>query len=109
MAEDWRCHVCGTAVSWGTVVCPLCGSALDWEEADEEEPPDVLGPPGSDGGIAEYRARRARRYAIGMIVVGLLLAVVGAISGFTLWYLLALGALLAVAGVYGLMAHPAER
>ncbi len=96
-------------MQWGTPVCALCSSALHWEEAGDEDSVAGVMPPGGSDELAQYRRRRARRYAIGVIVIGLLLTTVGAASGFTRWYLLALGMLLSVGGVYGLMAQTARR
>ena len=75
---DWNCHVCGTEVSWGTPVCPLCGSALEWQEVDEDEPDAYLyTPTWGDGRRPHGRRRRGRAYQVGAIVFGVLLLSLG--------------------------------
>jgi hypothetical protein len=101
MPADWTCHLCGTPVSWGTDVCPLCGSALTWEEEDDEQPLAHLMPPTWDDAPVARRKRRVRRYAIGAVVVGL-----GFTPALNMWGLLFLGALSIGVGVYALVTLP---
>jgi hypothetical protein len=104
VAEDWVCHVCQTPVSWGTAVCPLCGSALSWEEEDEEEPLAALMPPTWEDDYGTARQRRVRWYTLTAIGAGLLMGTFGVATG-ALWWLF-VGVLFVAAGVYGLVALP---
>ena len=106
MTSDWTCHVCGTEVSWGTVVCPLCGSALEWEEVDEDDPDAVFMPPRWDEDDDVPRRRWTHRYAIAAIAAGLIITAISVASGSVVWGLLIPGMLLVAAGVYGLAVLP---
>ena len=106
MAKDWSCYVCGEEVSWGTEICPVCGSALSWEEEDEDEPLAALMPPMWDGDEATKRQRWAKGYAIGAVVIGLLVIVVSVASGAIVSRLLIMGGVFVAGGVYGLAVLP---
>jgi hypothetical protein len=106
MARDWTCYVCKGAVSWGTAICPLCGSALSWEEEDEEQPSAALMPPTWDGDDTTARKRRVRRYALAAIGFGLLVTALSLASGVVRLSLLFLGVLFVAGGVYGLVTLP---
>lgn len=108
MGKDWSCTVCGEKVSWGTTICPLCGSVLEWEEEDEDDPLAYLLPydPDTWSDTLKQRKRRVRRFAIGAIALGLLGVVVGAASGTIVWQFLLAGLALIASGVYGLVTLP---
>jgi hypothetical protein len=105
--SDWNCQVCGTPVSWGTDVCPLCGSALEWEEGDEEDHYTAVMPYDweQEEEIA-FRRRRTRNYALGAIGAGVLLVALGLLSQFMIWAWIVPGVILIGAGVYGLVTLP---
>jgi hypothetical protein len=105
MPTNWTCHVCGKAVSWGAVVCPLCGSALYWEEDMEDQHATNLSPLW-DGSTITMRKRWIRRYASIGIGVGILLVILSIVSGRIVWSLLILGLIMATAGIYGLVTLP---
>jgi hypothetical protein len=103
---DWKCHVCGTEVSWGTPVCPLCGSALEWQEVDEDDPDAYLYPPGWDDGkhpTGYGRGRRGRAYQIGAVVVGVVLLALGVAMRGIAWQWAVPGLILLATGVAGLV------
>lgn len=100
--SEWHCHLCGTPVSWGTSVCPLCGSALDWEEEDEDDPLAYLMPSNGYESLAASRWRRVRRYAALALAAGIVLGIMGVTSGFTP-SLIVPGVLLIAAGGYTLL------
>jgi hypothetical protein len=100
--SDWKCHVCGTEVSWGTPVCPLCGSVLEWQEVDEDDPDAYLYPPTWDDG-KHRQGRRRRGRAFRAILVGVLLLALGsAATGGIAWQWVVLCLILIAAGVAGL-------
>jgi hypothetical protein len=111
MPDTWVCHVCGETVAWGEPVCPLCGSALEWEEVDEDDPDAALMPPWweDDAAIAAAKKQRSRWYAIGMVSAGAGAIAVGAVVRGVAWYWLFVGALFAVVGVYALVVLPRRR
>lgn len=106
MAKDWACYVCGEEVSWGTELCPLCGSALSWEEEDKDEPLAALMPPMWDSDESTTRQRWVKRYTIAALVIGLLVIAISVASGAVVWRLLVVGVLLIAGSVYGLVALP---
>lgn len=106
MPTDWTCHLCGQPVSWGTPVCPRCGSALDWQEYDEDDPLAHLMPPGWDDSLIPAHKRRVRAYAIAAVVFGLLVTLVGLASNVARWPFLVIGPLFLVAGAYALLTLP---
>jgi hypothetical protein len=101
---DWKCHVCGTEVSWGTPVCPLCGSALEWQEVDEDDPDAYLYPPGWDNGKRRHGSRRSGRvYQLGAILVGVVLVALGVATRGIAWGWAIPGLILIAAGIAGLV------
>jgi hypothetical protein len=101
---DWNCHVCGTEVSWGTPVCPLCGGALEWQEVDEDEPDAYLYPPAWDDGRHPHGRRRCgRAYQIGAIVIGVVLLALGVVTRGIAWQWAVPGLILFAAGIAGLV------
>lgn len=110
MSEKWTCTVCGAEVAWGEPVCPLCGSALEWEETDDADPDAYqaahLMPPGWDDEetLSEYRGRRGRWYAIVVMALGGLAALLGLLAATPArWGFVAAGAAFVIGGGIGLL------
>jgi hypothetical protein len=97
-----ECYLCGMEVGWGTTVCPRCGSALEWQETDEDDPIAHLMPPYANG----YDTPKPPRpwYPVGALVAGVILLAVGIAAGMQPGMLI-IGALLAVGGGIGLAAY----
>ncbi len=110
MSEKWTCGVCGAEVTWGEPICPLCGSALEWEETDDADPDAYqaahLMPPwwNDEETLSEYRERRGRWYAVVVMALGALAAALGLVSASPArWGFVAAGAAFVAGGAIGLV------
>ncbi len=94
-----KCTVCGSPVGWGTPICPVCGSALEWEEVDEDQPDAHLMPPGWDGDqgqgerqpweqfVDELEGSPRRKNRRTAAAVGLTVAIILMVVLIVLWWL----------------------
>ena len=101
-----ECYVCGMKVGWGTTVCPRCGSALEWQETDEDDPVAHLMPSYANG--YDTPKQRGPWYPVGALVIGLTVLATGIVAGMALSMVL-IGGVITLAGVMGLVAYFQKR
>ncbi|MBN1123028.1 MAG: hypothetical protein JXJ17_18270 [Anaerolineae bacterium] len=100
MAQETKCTVCGSPVGWGTPICPVCGSALEWQEIDEDQPDAHLMPPwyddsGEEPGdrqpweeyVDRLEGRPGRRKWRAAAAVGLTVAIILMVVLIVIWWL----------------------